>query len=192
VKSSGFYGASFSKFIIMTEVWKDIEGYEGYYQVSNLGRVKSLKWNKERILKPFVDSSKYQRVKLSSNLKEKNFLVHRLVAIAFITDGREQFVNHIDGDKLNNNLLNLEWVNKSENVHHYKLKQQRALPVNIHYNKAKNKFEYYYSCDNKKLINGYCNTKVEAEEKLKDFFVKNKIKNKYFNLIQNGKNEISI
>ena len=80
----------------MTEVWKDIEGYEGYYQVSNLGRVKSLKWNKERILKPFVDSSKYQRVKLSSNLKEKNFLVHRLVAIAFITDGREQFVNHID------------------------------------------------------------------------------------------------
>ena len=176
----------------MTEVWKDIEGYEGYYQVSNLGRVKSLKWNKERILKPFVDSSKYQRVKLSSNLKEKNFLVHRLVAIAFITDGREQFVNHIDGDKLNNNLLNLEWVNKSENVHHYKLKQQRALPVNIHYTKAKNKFEYYYSCDNKKLINGYCNTKEEAEEKLKDFFLKNKIKNKYFNLIQNGKNEISI
>lgn len=176
----------------MTEIWKDIEGYEGLYQISNLGRVKSLKWNKERILKPFLDTSKYMRVKLSSNLKEKNFLVHRLVACAFIVDGVDDFVNHVDGNKLNNNLLNLEWVNKSENVHHHKLKQQRSLPINIHYNKAKNKFEYYYSKNNKKIISGYCNTKDEAEQKLKDFFVENKIKNKYFNLIHNGKNEISI
>ena len=191
MKSSGFYGASFYKFIIMTEIWVPIRGYEGKYEVSNQGRVKSLKWNKERLLKPFVDSSKYKRVKLSSNLKEKNFLVHRLVAIAFILDNVDQFVNHIDGDKLNNNLLNLEWVNKSENVHHYKLTQQRDLPINIHYNKAKKKFQYYYSQNSKKLIGGYCNTKEEAEQKLKDFFVQNKIKNKYFNLIKNGKNEIN-
>lgn len=112
------------------EVWKDIPGYAGMYQVSNLGRVKSLERDtkrsrpqhiKERILKqtPNKTSGNYLQVYLADAGKYKAFLVHRLVAQAFIpnTDNKP-VVNHKDGNKQNNCLENLEWCTHKENVLH--------------------------------------------------------------------------
>ena len=104
------------------EIWKDIQGYEGKYQVSNLGRVKSLNYNntcKERILIPCKKPNGYLCVVLSKNCICKKFYVHRLVAQAFIEnpDNLPQ-VNHIDENKLNNRVENLEWCSHEYNTNY--------------------------------------------------------------------------
>jgi hypothetical protein len=110
----------------MQEIWKDIKGYEGLYQISNLGRVKSLeryKQNhskkqivKEKILVPRVRGL-YKSVSLWKHNKGKEFTIHRLVAKTFI-DNPDNFlyINHKDGDKLNNYVSNLEWCTQSHNI----------------------------------------------------------------------------
>lgn len=99
------------------EIWKDIEGHEGSYQVSNLGQVKSLKYGKERILTPFIDQG-YNKVTLS-NGKEKSVRCHRLEAIAFIPNPEnKRTINHKNGIKNDNRLENLEWATDSENHRH--------------------------------------------------------------------------
>ena len=98
------------------EIWKDIEGYEGLYQVSNLGRVKSLKSNKEKILKSNSNGHNYLRLLLCKNNKKKSLLVHRLVAKAFIPNiDNLPEVNHKDEDKTNNCADNLEWCTAKYN-----------------------------------------------------------------------------
>ena len=103
-------------------IWKDIKCYEGFYQVNNLGKVKSLvrKGNlKERILKPSVGLNKYLHVVLCKNGQLKTFSVHRLVAEAFILNpNNRSCINHKDGDKLNNKVWNLEWATYKENMRH--------------------------------------------------------------------------
>ena len=106
----------------MEEIWKDIAGYEGLYQVSNLGKVRSLQYGnrdevRELYLKPHTRG--YLQVELHKNGSRKMFTVHRLVAMAFV-DGYEEtkLVNHIDEDKQNNVSTNLEWVTASQNVLH--------------------------------------------------------------------------
>lgn len=96
----------------MIEIFKDIAGYEGLYQVSNLGRVKSLNYNhtnKERILSP-ANLRGYYRVTLQKDGNRKTYFVHRLVAHAFLEnpDNLSQ-INHIDQNKQNNKVDNLEW-----------------------------------------------------------------------------------
>lgn len=96
------------------EVWKDIEGYEGLYQVSNLGRVRSLNYNhtdKEEILKPCFNHNGYLRVGLCKNGKRKPYRVHRLVGDAFVPGRTKEkcFINHIDKNRANNRADNLEW-----------------------------------------------------------------------------------
>lgn len=111
----------------MREVWKDIEGYEGYYQVSSFGNVKSLqrlRYNSnavlsERLLKATLNSDKYYCVKLYKNGKKTSYKVHELVANAFVIGKKEKLqINHIDGVKTNNFHLNLEWVTPKENAQH--------------------------------------------------------------------------
>ena len=100
----------------MEEIWKDIEGYEGLYQVSNLGRIKSLHGLSEKIMKNSNGSGGYQKLSLTKNKIPKNFFVHRLVAQAFIPNPESKpEVNHIDEDKTNNRVDNLNWMTSKEN-----------------------------------------------------------------------------
>ena len=112
----------------MNEEWRDIKGYEGLYQVSNLGRVKSLPrerrnrqgyyYTKEKILKQTNTSTGYKKVELFNGTR-KSYKVHRLVAQAFLNNEyNKPQVNHKDGNKINNNVNNLEWVTGSKNIIH--------------------------------------------------------------------------
>lgn len=97
----------------MIEEWKDIKGYEGFYKISNLGNVLSAKRNK--LLKP-IEHKGYLKVMLSKHGKQKSFKVHRLVAIHFIPNpNKDGCINHIDENRKNNNVLNLEWCTIAEN-----------------------------------------------------------------------------
>lgn len=102
----------------MREEWRDIKGYEGHYQVSNLGRVKSLKYGKEVFLKPWVSKKGYKQVGLTKNCKRKIIPIHKLVALSFCDGDYTLQVNHIDGCKSNNTSKNLEWVTLQENIKH--------------------------------------------------------------------------
>lgn len=139
----------------MDEIWKDIEGYEGYYQVSNLGKVRSLDRVSTNIdgkkipLKGRVlvlsFSSSYYKVNIIKEGKRKTFNLHRLVAEAFCEGEKSLEVNHIDGNKFNNNYYNLEFVtgeynrehatnlglvnNKGEDSGTAKLKEEQVLEI---------------------------------------------------------------
>lgn len=131
------------------EVWKDIIGYEGKYQISNYGRVKSLPREKkvgyvntyitpEIILKTYKSKKGYLNITLSKNGKCIDKRNHILVAQHFIPNpNNKPQVNHKDGNKLNNNVENLEWVTNDENIQHawklglYKLKIERLGELNV-------------------------------------------------------------
>lgn len=101
------------------EIWKDVDCYNGDYQVSNLGRVKSYKCGKERILNGALNAAGYLRVLLSKNKKSKWWAVHRLVMLSFVSNPESKLeVNHINGVKADNRLDNLEWCTASENAIH--------------------------------------------------------------------------
>lgn len=116
------------------EEWKPIEGYEGLYEVSNYGRVRSLDrtltinvpnkgvltyLRKGAYKKQNYHRDGYPMVTLSDNKKRKTFLVHRLVACAFVPNPNQlNEVNHIDENKSNNHSSNLEWVTRMQNIHH--------------------------------------------------------------------------
>ena len=102
---------------MIMEIWKDVVGYEGLYQVSNMGRVKSLNYGRERILKASDNGSGYLYVALCKKGKYKNFLVHRLVAMVFISNPENKpCIDHIDTNKRNNKVENLRWVTHEENI----------------------------------------------------------------------------
>ena len=102
----------------MEEIWREIIGYEKY-QISNIGRVKSNKWNKDRYLKPIKDKQGYNTVHLYNDYADKYCKVHRLVAIAFLNKKADtNCVNHINGIKEDNRVENLEWCTSSDNNKH--------------------------------------------------------------------------
>lgn len=101
------------------EVWRDIEVYDGDYQISKTGKVRSQKSGEWRPLKRFLNRGGYEAVILSKNDTPRKFLVHVLVARAFVPNPENKpEVNHIDGNKMNNCAWNLEWVTRSENLRH--------------------------------------------------------------------------
>ena len=112
----------------MIEIWKDIEGYEGLYQVSNLGRVRSLNYRRSgisKLLKQSTDEKGYKQVGLCKNGKQKNYHVHRLVAIAFISNPNNlPIINHKDENPSDNNANNLEWCTYEYNLNYGTVKER--------------------------------------------------------------------
>ena len=103
------------------EIWRWISGFEGLYQISNFGRVKSFsrRGTSKKIIKPWINRQGYLIVDLCKNSKSKHFPVHRLVAQAFIPNPENKpEPNHEDGNKFNNHVSNLKWATKSENIQH--------------------------------------------------------------------------
>ena len=158
----------------MEEIWKDVCGYEGKYQVSNLGNVKSLNYrhtSKERILKPCKDRWGYLFVYLCRNGERKMYLVHRLVLMTFspCENSHELQVNHIDENKLNNRLENLEWCNSLYNLtyndRHKKIGEKntngkKSIPV-VQINSSTNKVvNIWKSSMDAERIGGYKQTHI--------------------------------
>lgn len=128
----------------MQEIWKDIQGFENLYKVSTDGRIKA---RTGKIIKPYNNGFGYLTVHLYKDGESHSRKIHRLVAEAFISNPeRKPQVNHIDGDKSNNHVDNLEWATQSENMQHaysnglrQKLKQRVAQieittkkPINVY------------------------------------------------------------
>lgn len=135
------------------EIWKDIKGYEGLYQVSNLGEIKSLcrkkgfLIGKEKILKPTKNNKGYLYVTLRKSMQSKKMLVHQIVALTFINNPNKcKILNHKDGNPSNNCVDNLEWCTQKYNVNHcYKI---------LGY-KGSNYKKYGKNSNNHKSINQY-------------------------------------
>lgn len=146
----------------MEEIWKDIPGYEGLYQVSNFGEVKSLnykKTNTEKIFKPSINDKGYYRVTLSKDGKIKTHKIHQLVAMVFLNhkpNGLKLVVNHIDNNPLNNNLSNLELKSQRYNS------QCHKTDVGITWYRVTNKWKSAIYINKKHIHLGYFSNKDNA------------------------------
>jgi len=129
------------------EIWKEIPNYEGFYEVSNFGRIKSLKRSilreggkmlnlKEKLLNPIIDEHGYYKVQLWKGNMPYSVRVHRLVAICFVNNYNPNLeVNHIDGNKLNNLYNNLEWCTSLKNqLEAVRLGLKKQTKVNMYKN----------------------------------------------------------
>ena len=122
------------------EIWKDIPGYEGMYQASTKGRVKSFYNNKENLKKPTLLKTGYLGTTLKKNGKQKHFRFHQLVVMAFMNhrpDGMKIIVDHINHDKTDNRLENLRLVNNRQNS--LSRKKNRDLPHGVLFQSSKSK-----------------------------------------------------
>ena len=141
----------------MIESWRPMIGCESSYEISSHGNMRSISRHIERKdgranlyqgkrLKPQINHNGYHQVNIRINGKYKTCMVHRIVAEAFLEKiSGKNFVNHKDGVKANNHVLNLEWVNKNENMKHYqeKIKGTKLASTQELVNALENKSEVY-------------------------------------------------
>ena len=156
--------------MIFEEIFKTIEGYEGMYEISNYGRVKSLKNNKEYILKPSLDLNGYVIVSLSNEGIKKTKTIHQLVAIAFlnhIADGMKLIVNHKDFNRQNNHVDNLEIILQRNNANRKHLKSSSNF-VGVSWYKGGNKRHAYITINRKRKHLGYFTNEIDAHNAYQD------------------------
>lgn len=151
----------------MIENWKTIAGYEGLYEVSDQGRVKSLKYGKEKILKPGKISSGYLIVNLCKDGKVKHTLVHRIVAETFIPNPNNlDTVNHKDEVKTNNVAGNLEWMSLKDNLnygtHNKRVGEAFSKQVNMFDKSTGELLATFPSLREAKRVTGIANTHISA------------------------------
>lgn len=145
----------------MKEIWKDIPGYEGLYQVSNLGEVLTLsdRWGNKRLLKKLISNDGYYVINLYKNKNPKKFKIHQLIAMAFldhIPNGHQIVVNHIDNNQLNNHVNNLELVSQRYNSSCHK------TDVGISWNEERKKWRSQIIINRKDMFLGNFIDKQEA------------------------------
>ena len=153
--------------VVMTE-WKEIPNYEGYYQVSSCGRVKSI--NKE--LSVFIDNTGYYAV----NLKRKRFRVHQLMAMAFLNHKPCRLnlvVDHIDNNQLNNNLSNLQIITQRENSS--KDKNSSSKYIGVHWYKQKNRWRATAYHNGKYVYLGLHKTEISAKQAYDKYILENNL-----------------
>jgi hypothetical protein len=173
------------------EIWKDIIGFEGLYQISNYGNVKScIRYVNSKLVKRVVnekllslgkDKDGYLMAILCQDGIRKTVKIHRLVADAFINkiDGKN-IVNHIDSNKSNNILSNLEWVSSLENNCHSRLKMKTSSKyVGVYFNKKDNNFRSTATIDGKTIILGRFKNEEDAYKIRCKFLNENNIQGKY-------------
>ena len=161
--------------IVVIEEWKPVVGFEGKYEVSNFGRVKSLNYRsvkgRERILRPYKDTKNHNYMKLTlvaASSKIVTIHVHRLEMTAFEGPANGRFIDHIDGDGSNNRLSNLRYCTHRENLtfNNVKWKRKRwSEHPGVHYNQnsnGKNKWRSIIQIDHKKINIGTFATESEA------------------------------
>ena len=155
----------------MNEIFKDIPNYESMYQVSNLGRVKSLRFNKERILKQTEDSQGYLSLKLSCEGKQKTKTVHQLVAIVFLNhtpDGHNGLiVDHVNNNPLDNRLDNLQLITNRENTSKDR-KGGSSQYVGVYWDKQSKKWRAYIAINGKLKNLGIFTDELEAANAYKE------------------------
>lgn len=177
----------------MDEQWKDIEGYEGLYQISNKGRVKSLARIKFKedgtihgrvpsdfILKLAKNKKGYLRARIYKDSIPNSYMVHRLVASAFleVDTVEREFVNHKNGIKDDNSASNLEWVTPRENQNHY-LMNIKLINTPIGIKKKGKKYISRIWKGRKEIYLGYFATIEEAVKARLDYETNNFLPNKY-------------
>lgn len=165
----------------MEEIWKDIIGYEGIYQISNQGRVKNIKLN--LIRNPHLSDRGYHIINLRNKKISKTVRIHRLVAIHFLLNPEnKEHVNHLDFNPLNNCVENLEWVTNRENSYHYhmnNLNKKSSKYIGVHFSKSHNKWVSNIRFQGKRYRLGSFNTQEEAYQARIQFEIGHGIKNKY-------------
>ena len=159
------------------EIWKEVKNYEGIYEVSNFGNVKSLQrlikhresntLVKEKIMKPFLSKSGYFIIRLNKNKIGKTHSIHQLVAIAFLNHkpcGYLLVVDHIDNNRLNNNLSNIQIVTNRENTSK-RLTTHSSKYVGVAYDKKNKKWLSSIRINGKSKHLGRFKTQEEASER---------------------------
>lgn len=150
----------------MIEEWKDIIGYEGLYQISNFGNVKSVRFDKEKLLLPQTNSKGYYFVVLCDKTKRKQMQIHQLVAIAFLNHipcKMELVINHINFDKKDNNVSNLEIVTNRENSNRKHLKSTSKY-TGVSFEKDRNKWISQIKINGKRVLLGRFSNEIDAND----------------------------
>ena len=175
------------------EIWNDIERFEGRYQMSNFGRLKSLSRIidnkrgtyilKEKIIALYINKLGYVIFSLKINNKQFNFSAHRVVATLFVENKKiNSEVNHIDRIRSNNIFTNLEWVSRAENGCHRSLNIKKTsiyIGVSIDKKMKINIWKSQIQINNKKIHLGFFKTEEEAYKARCDYEKANNIENKY-------------
>ncbi len=153
------------------EVWKDIPGYEGLYQVSDLGRVKSFKYYKEKICTLILSNKGYLRLGLRKDGIRKHYKVSQLVAMAFlghIPNGHTTVVDHINEDKLDNRLENLQLISHRENICRVPKAKYSSKYKGVYWNKGCSKWLAHIRIDGLLVHLGCFENEEEAAQAYQD------------------------
>ena len=150
------------------EIWRDIPGYEGLYKVSDSGNVLSVRRN--RLLKPGLAQG-YKSVVLCDNKKRSTKKVHKLVAITFLNHtpcGMTLVVDHIDGDKENNKLSNLQIISHRGNIQKADRKNKSSKFTGVTYHKGRKMYRAYIDVSKKNIHLGFYDNEIEASKAYQD------------------------
>lgn len=151
------------------EIWRSVDGYDGIYDASSTGRVRSLKFNKSKVLKNTLSKSGYLKVVLCNSLGQKTISVHQLVAMGFLShtpNGHKVVVDHIDNNKLNNNVSNLQLITSRGNIS--KDQKGSSRYTGVHWHKASMKWVAQIEINGKKNHLGLFTSELDASNAYKN------------------------